>query len=69
MIISCISVTELNFAGVSGNSLDGTAGRDYVAEFMFWASMTNMHLSKMAEDLIIYYTKEFNFVQLADAYR
>ena len=60
---------ELNFGGVAGNSLDGTSGRDFVAEFLFWATMTNMHLSKMAEDLIIYSTKEFNFVQLADAYR
>ncbi|XP_072043943.1 LOW QUALITY PROTEIN: argininosuccinate lyase-like [Amphiura filiformis] len=59
---------ELNFTGVAGNSLDGTSGRDFVAEFLFWASMTNMHLSKMAEDLIIYSTKEFHFVQLADAY-
>lgn len=59
---------ELNFGGVAGNSLDGTSGRDFVAEFLFWATMTNMHLSKMAEDLIIYSTKEFNFVQLADAY-
>ncbi|XP_077995364.1 argininosuccinate lyase-like isoform X2 [Glandiceps talaboti] len=59
---------ELHFTGVSGNSLDGTSGRDFVVEFLFWSSMTMIHLSKWAEDLIIYSTKEFSFVQLSDAY-
>lgn len=39
------------------------------AEFLFWASLCMTHLSRMAEDLILYGTKEFNFVQLSDAYR
>lgn len=39
------------------------------AEFLFWASLCMTHLSKVAEDLIIYGTKEFGFVQLSDAYR
>ncbi|XP_013383283.1 argininosuccinate lyase [Lingula anatina] len=59
---------ELNFPAVALNSLDGTSDRDFVAEFLFWASMTSVHLSKWAEDLIIYSTKEFSFVLLADAY-
>ncbi|KAI0235610.1 Argininosuccinate lyase [Lamellibrachia satsuma] len=51
-----------------GNSLDGTSDRDFVAEFLFWASLTSTHLSRWAEDLIIYCTKEFSFVSLSDAY-
>uniref|UniRef100_A0ABM0GIB6 Argininosuccinate lyase-like n=1 Tax=Saccoglossus kowalevskii TaxID=10224 RepID=A0ABM0GIB6_SACKO len=59
---------ELQFDSICGNSLDGTAGRDYVAEFLFWASMTMVNLSKWSEDLIIYSTKEFSFIKLSDAY-
>ncbi|KAL2094602.1 hypothetical protein ACEWY4_009321 [Coilia grayii] len=59
---------ELAFDSVSINSMDATAERDFVAEFLFWASLTLTHLSKMAEDLIIYSTKEFSFVTLSDAY-
>lgn len=40
-----------------------------VAEFLFWASMLGTHLSRWAEDLILYSSKEFGFVALADAYR
>ncbi|KAG5284780.1 hypothetical protein AALO_G00030430 [Alosa alosa] len=59
---------ELAFDSVSINSMDATAERDFVAEFLFWASLNLTHLSKMAEDLIIYSTKEFSFVALSDAY-
>lgn len=38
-------------------------------EFLFWASLCLTHLSKMAEDLILYSTKEFSFIALSDAYR
>ncbi|XP_043858832.1 argininosuccinate lyase isoform X1 [Dromiciops gliroides] len=59
---------ELNFSAITLNSMDATSERDFVAEFLFWASLCMTHLSKMAEDLIIYGTKEFGFVQLSDAY-
>lgn len=59
---------ELNFDKVFQNSLDGTAGRDFIAEFLFWASLTTVHLSKIAEDLILYSSMEFGFINLADAY-
>lgn len=39
------------------------------AEFLFWGSMCLMHLSKMAEDLILYSTKEFSFIKSSDLYR
>ncbi|XP_026860176.2 argininosuccinate lyase [Electrophorus electricus] len=59
---------ELDFNEISINSMDATGQRDFVAEFLFWGSMCLMHLSKMAEDLILYSTKEFSFVSLSDAY-
>ncbi|XP_028413289.1 argininosuccinate lyase-like [Dendronephthya gigantea] len=59
---------ELGFESVSHNSLDATSDRDYVAEFMFWASLLMTHLSRWAEDLIIYSTSEFGYVLLSDAY-
>uniref|UniRef100_A0A672HK47 Argininosuccinate lyase n=1 Tax=Salarias fasciatus TaxID=181472 RepID=A0A672HK47_SALFA len=60
---------ELAFDGISLNSMDATGQRDFVAEFLFWASLCLTHLSKMAEDLLLYSTKEFSFVTLSDAYR
>ncbi|EJD53088.1 argininosuccinate lyase [Auricularia subglabra TFB-10046 SS5] len=59
---------ELGFSSVAENSLWGVADRDFIVEFMMWASLTMTHLSKMAEDLIIYSTAEFGFVRLSDAY-
>ncbi|KAM6155297.1 argininosuccinate lyase [Rhynchocyon petersi] len=59
---------ELNFRAITLNSMDATSERDFVAEFLFWASLCMTHLSRMAEDLILYSTKEFSFVQLSDAY-
>uniref|UniRef100_A0A8C9DMC5 Argininosuccinate lyase n=1 Tax=Prolemur simus TaxID=1328070 RepID=A0A8C9DMC5_PROSS len=59
---------ELNFGAITLNSMDATSERDFVAEFLFWASLCMTHLSRMAEDLILYGTKEFSFVQLSDAY-
>ncbi|XP_054611981.1 argininosuccinate lyase [Dunckerocampus dactyliophorus] len=59
---------ELSFDEISLNSMDATAQRDFVVEFLFWASLCLTHLSKMAEDLLLYSTKEFSFVTLSDAY-
>uniref|UniRef100_A0AAX7T036 Argininosuccinate lyase n=1 Tax=Astatotilapia calliptera TaxID=8154 RepID=A0AAX7T036_ASTCA len=59
---------ELGFDSISLNSMDATGQRDFVAEFLFWASLCLTHLSKMAEDLILYSTKEFSFITLSDAY-
>uniref|UniRef100_A0A8C2ZQA0 Argininosuccinate lyase n=1 Tax=Cyclopterus lumpus TaxID=8103 RepID=A0A8C2ZQA0_CYCLU len=60
---------ELEFDSISLNSMDATGQRDFVAEFLFWASLCLTHLSKMAEDLMLYSTKEFSFISLSDAYR
>jgi argininosuccinate lyase len=59
---------DLGFAGVTPNSLDAVSDRDFIAEFLFWASLTMVHLSRLAEDLIIFSSREFGFVTLADAY-
>ena len=59
---------ELGFASVAPNSLDAVSDRDFVAEFLFWASLTMLHLSRWSEDLIIYSSREFGFVVVADAY-
>ncbi|ORX72712.1 argininosuccinate lyase [Linderina pennispora] len=59
---------ELGFSSITPNSLYGTSDRDFVAEFLFHSSMIMIHISRLAEDLIIYSTAEFGFVKLADAY-
>ncbi|KAK5171342.1 argininosuccinate lyase [Saxophila tyrrhenica] len=59
---------ELGFDGLIMNSMAGVADRDFVVETMQWGSMLMMHMSRWAEDLIIYSSGEFSFVKLADAY-
>lgn len=60
---------ELGFGGIMMNSLQAVSDRDFVAEFLSWGALTMNHISRWAEDLIIYSTAEFGFVTLADAYR
>lgn len=57
---------ELNFNEVTRNSLDAVSDRDYLIEFTGAASLAMMHLSRLAEDLIIYSTQEFGFIRLGD---
>ena len=57
---------ELGFEGVTRNSLDAVSDRDYVIEFTNAAAMTMMHLSRLAEDFIIYSTQEFGLIRLGD---
>jgi argininosuccinate lyase len=59
---------ELGFDGLIMNSMAGVGDRDFVVEFMQWGTMLMTHLSRWAEDLIIYSTGEFAFVKLADTY-
>jgi argininosuccinate lyase len=58
----------LGFANISQNSLDGVSDRDFAAEFLFCASMINIHLSKLAEQIVLYTSAEFGFFELSDAY-
>jgi argininosuccinate lyase len=59
---------ELGFTDSSANSLDGTAARDFVAEFAFVSAMAGVDLSRLAEDVVIWTTAEFGFARLDDAY-
>ncbi len=59
---------DLGFDGPVENSIDGTAARDVVAEFAFVCAMLAINLSRISEEIIIWNTKEFNFVRLDDAF-
>jgi len=59
---------ELGFDGLLWNSMGAVADRDFVAETLQWGSTLMLHISRWAEDLIIYSSGEFGFVRLADAY-
>ncbi|KAF1983027.1 argininosuccinate lyase [Aulographum hederae CBS 113979] len=59
---------ELGFDSLLFNSMGGVADRDFVVEAMQWGTTLMSHLSRWAEDLILYSSAEFNFVRLADAY-
>src|SRR5881296_2464439 len=63
----CIA-RELGFSRVSQNSIDGVGDRDFVCEFLFCLAMIGMHLSGLSEDLIIWSTHEFGFVEFSDAF-
>ena len=58
---------ELGFTSVSANSLDAVSDRDFAIEFAGACSLLMVHLSRMAEDLILYCSTEFGFVTLSDA--
>ncbi len=59
---------ELGFARVSQNSLDAVGDRDFICEFLFCLAMIGMHLSRLSEDLIIWSTSEFGFIEFSDAF-
>jgi len=59
---------ELGLTGPTENSIDATASRDVVAEFAFIASLIGIDLSRFAEEIIIWNTREFGFVRLHDAF-
>lgn len=59
---------ELGFDGVTHNSMDAIADRDFIAELLFIISMCGVHLSRLSEDLILWCSSEFGFVSLSDAH-
>jgi argininosuccinate lyase len=59
---------ELHFDAVSRNSLDATADRDFVIEFLGACAMTQVHLSRLSEDIVLWATAEFGFVRLPDGF-
>ncbi len=58
---------ELGFEGVSRNSVDAVSDRDFCVEFVSACSLVMVHLSRLAEEVIIYSTSEFGFFELSDA--
>ena len=59
---------ELNFSRPSDNSMDSVSDRDYIIEFLSAASITAMHLSRFAEDIILFNSPGYQYVELSDAY-
>ncbi|GAC1386297.1 MAG: argininosuccinate lyase [Marmoricola sp.] len=59
---------DLGFTNSVANSIDGTAARDFVAEFAFVAAQIGVDVSRLAEEIILWNTREFDFVRLDDAY-
>ncbi len=59
---------KLGMSGVTANSLDGVADRDWALDLASFASIFMMHLSRMSEEIILYASQEFKFYELDDAY-
>ena len=59
---------KLGFGHVCANSLDGVSDRDFVIEFIFCLSTVMMHLSRLSEEIILWNSSEFGFIELDDAF-
>ncbi len=59
---------KLGFSSVSENSIDAVSDRDFVIEFESAAAIAMMHLSRLAEEMVIWSSKEFGFIEIGDAY-
>jgi argininosuccinate lyase len=59
---------ELGFERICGNSLDGVSDRDFAIEFTAWASILLMHMSRFSEELILWSSQQFAFVDISDAF-
>jgi len=59
---------ELGFREIAGNTIDAVSDRDFAVEFIFTASLLMMHLSRLAEELVLWSSSEFNFIEIDDAY-
>ena len=60
--------TELGFTSAAANSIDAVSDRDFVAEFLFDAALLGVHLSRLGEEVVLWTTSEFRWVELDDAY-
>ena len=58
----------LDFSAITRNSLDGVSDRDFVCDYLYACSLTMMHLSRFCEELILWNTNEFQFVEMDDGY-
>ena len=58
----------LSFDGVCANSLDAVSDRDFALEFAAWAAITMMHVSRLAEEIVLWMSQNFGYIDLADRY-
>ncbi|MDF1738420.1 MAG: argininosuccinate lyase [Verrucomicrobiales bacterium] len=59
---------KLGFPAITQNSMDAVSDRDYIAELLFIISMIGIHLSRLSEDIILWASAEFGFIELSDAH-
>jgi argininosuccinate lyase len=59
---------ELGFAAVTANSMDTTGDRDFALELLFCLNLIQIHLSRLSEELVLWSTKEFDFIRIGDRY-
>jgi argininosuccinate lyase len=59
---------ELGFDAVAQNSVDAVSDRDFVVDFLAWAALTQLHLSNLAEDLVVWSSREFGFLEVDERY-
>lgn len=59
---------ELGFSKISPNSMDAVSDRDFIAEFLFNTSLLSIHLSQFAEEIILWNSEEFKFININDRY-
>jgi argininosuccinate lyase len=59
---------ELGFSRVSQNSVDAVSDRDFICEFLFCVATTGLHFSRLSEDLVLWSTTEFGFIEFGDAF-
>jgi argininosuccinate lyase len=59
---------DLGFSGITANSLDAVSDRDFALEYLFALSILAMHLSRLAEDMVLFASPEFAFIELPDEY-
>lgn len=59
---------DLGFSEPSANSIDAVSNRDYAVAFLYWAALCGVHISRLAESLILYSSQEYGYLRLADSY-
>jgi argininosuccinate lyase len=59
--------SKLEFKDITANSMDTVSDRDFVLDFLYFASVLGMHLSRLSEEIVIWSTAEFGFIQLSDS--
>jgi len=60
--------SQLGFSGISENSLDAVSDRDFILEFLSASAILMMHLSRLSEEIILWSSQEFNFIELDDSF-